>query len=365
MADLIALKKKIKTEAERLGFIHMGIAPAIPVPHYEDFFNWLHNGYHADMDYLSREDTVAKRGDPQLILEGCQRIICLSLPYQRPQTGVEPAPTGTGRIAAYAATRDYHEIIWKKLSLLEAFIQEETKAPIGLKSYTDTGPILERSFAQMAGIGVAGKNSCLLIQGTGSYFFLAEILTDLELPIDTPYTRDLCGTCHKCIDACPTHCILPDRTIDARRCISYLTIENKGEIPNKLKSQIGDWIFGCDVCQIVCPHNTWTPEQTYGLGERILPEYINLITLFEEDQAGFIDKYDQTPLSRAKRRGLLRNAAVVLGNQKLKEALPILEKALAREDDPIILDACRWAIREIKGTNSSSLQRDPNNIYDA
>jgi epoxyqueuosine reductase len=348
MADLTKLKQKIKTEAERLGFNHMGIAPALPVPHYLAYLDWVQSGCHADMDYLSREDTVAKRGDPRLILEGCQRIICLAMPYHRPQTGVVPAPKGEGRISAYAVTQDYHQVIWKKLSLLEAFIQSETKQSVGLKSYTDTGPILERSFAQMAGIGTAGKNSCLLIQGTGSYFFLAEILTDLRLPVDLPYTRDLCGTCRRCIDACPTGCILPDRTIDANRCISYLTIENKGEIPDDLKPQLGDWVFGCDICQIVCPHNAWTPPQTLELGEQIVPEYIALIDLFSVSEAEFIAKFGKTPLSRAKHRGLLRNAAIVLGIQKFSAALPTLKAALEKEEDTIVQDACRWAIQQIE-----------------
>ncbi len=364
MEQLSKLRQAIQTEADRLGFKSMGIAPPLPSPHYQAFLEWVDAGHHADMNYLARRDTVVKRGNPEHILEGCRSIICLAMPYERPQRDLQEAPPGQGRVSAYAVTRDYHEIIWEKLTQLEEFIQSHTEGNVRLKSYVDTGPILERSYASMAGIGIAGKNSCLIIQGTGSYFFLAEILTNLELPIDTPFTRDLCGSCRRCIDACPTDCILPNRTIDAERCISYLTIENKGEILDELKPQIGDWVFGCDVCQIVCPHNAWTPEQTLSLGERVLPEFLDLISLFKEDQDVFAEKFGRTPLSRTKRRGMLRNAAVVLGNQKCKEALPTLEGALKREHDPIILDACRWAVREIKGTNSTSSQLDTNNIYD-
>ena len=348
MIDLIDLRSAIKTEADRLGFNHMGIAPALPVPHIQAYLEWVTAGRHGRMDYLAREDTLAKRADPRLILEGCQRVICLAMPYMRPQTDLESVPPGQGRISNYAATQDYHQVIWAKLSQLEAFIQANTPEEVQLKSYVDTGPILERSYAAAAGIGIAGKNSCLLIQGTGSYFFLAEILTDLELPVDKPFTRDLCGTCRRCIDACPTGCIRDDHTIDARRCISYLTIENKAEIPDNLKGQVGDWLFGCDVCQIVCPHNAWTPEQNMELGERLLPEHIDLLGLLSFDEKSFAAKFGQTPLSRAKRRGLLRNAAVILGNQRVNQALPVLQQALEREEDPAIQDACRWAIQSIK-----------------
>jgi epoxyqueuosine reductase len=349
MAETQAIWQEIKTEANRLGFNPVGVAPALPVPHLITFENWVQAGRHADMGYLSRPDTLAKRRDPQQILEGCRRIICLAMPYQRPQAELKPSPSGTGRISNYARTRDYHEIIWEKLALLEDFIHRQCKRPAQLKSYVDTGPILERSYAAHAGIGIAGKNSCLLIQGAGSYFFLAEILTDLDLPLTVPFTRDLCGTCRRCIDACPTNCIREDRTLDAGRCISYLTVENKGPIPNGLKEKIGSWVFGCDVCQIVCPHNAWTPEQRLPLGEMLLPEFIDLIALLKMDRDSFNSVFGETPVSRAKHQGMLRNAAIVLGNQRCMEALPALRQNLARESEPAVQDACRWAIGKIEG----------------
>ncbi len=348
MDRLLELRTAIKTEAKRLGFSHLGIAPALPVPLYQQYMAWVQSGYHASMGYLAREDTLEKRANPQLILEGCQRILCLAMAYRHPQVNNQDSAPGKGRISSYARTRDYHQVIWEKLAQLEEFIHSHTTKNTTTKSYVDTGPILERSFAALAGIGIAGKNSCLLIQGKGSYFFLAEILTNLELPVDTPATRDLCGSCNRCIEACPTGCILPNRTIDARRCISYLTIENKAIIPNDLKEQIGSWVFGCDVCQIVCPHNARTTKQPAALGEPILPEYLDLIELFSDNTKSFALKFGRTPLTRTKRSGLLRNAAVALGNQKLPQALPVLKTALTREQDPIILDACRWAIQNIK-----------------
>jgi len=345
--DLFEVRQKIKTEAENLGFTHIGIAPSTPPPHYQQYLSWIENGLQADMNYLSRPDAVAKRGNPQQVLAGCRRIISLVMPYQPPQHALEPVPPGKGRISAYARTRDYHDLILDKLKQLENAIRVLVEGEIQIKSYVDTGPILERSYASLAGIGISGKNSCLLIQGVGSFFFLAEILTNLELPIDEPFTRDLCGTCRRCIDACPTQCILPDRTIDASRCISYLTIENRKGIPDDLKGEIADWAFGCDVCQIVCPHNARNRNQTSSLGEPILPEFLDLIELFYADEGVFSSNFGQTPLSRAKRTGILRNAAIVLGNQKYAAALPALKYAREHEDDPAVQDACRWAIDQI------------------
>jgi len=348
MMDLFEIYEMIKTEAYSLGFTTIGVAHAKPVPHFEAYQAWIEAGFHANMGYMAREDALAKRSNPQLIQENCQRIICLAFPYTPPKAPIESTPPGKGRLSAYATTQDYHGVIGAKLAQLEASIKQQAGENVQLKSYVDTGPILERSFASKAGLGNAGKNSCLIIPREGSYFFLAEILTDLPLPTDTPFTTDLCKNCQHCVDACPTDCIQPDRTIDAQRCISYLTIENKGEIPDQYKSTIGDWVFGCDICQLVCPHNARSEEQHHPLGEPQLPEFLDLLNLFSEDEKTFREKYGQTPLARTKRQGLLRNAAVVLGNQKMQDALPVLEKALQEETDPGIMDACRWAIEQIE-----------------
>ena len=350
MLNFKELTIAIKTEAIRLGFNHIGIAPAQPVPHYDAYLNWVQAGRHADMDYLARQDTLEKRRDPDLILEDCQRVICLAMPYARPKSALDDCPPGNGKISAYAITRDYHEIIWDRLNRLEDFIQVHAGEEVRTKSYVDTGPILERSFASSAGLGIAGKNSCLIIKGFGSYFFLAEILINLPLPVDQEFTRDLCGTCQRCIEACPTGCIRDDRTIDAGNCISYLTIENKGDIPDKLKPLVGNWAFGCDVCQTVCPHNAWTPEQNLVMGKPLIPDCLDLIPLFSLDEGEFKSRFQETPLYRTKRHGMLRNAAVVLGNQKYQPALPTLKSALENEEHPALKDACRWAIQQIKGT---------------
>jgi epoxyqueuosine reductase len=348
MNEIKQLYNRIKTEATHLGFTHMGVAPALPQSHFENYLAWVNAGHHADMNYLARPDALAKRADPRQIMEGCLSIICLAMPYNQPQKPLDTIPQGSGRVSSYALTQDYHDLIWEKLAKLEKFIRNEVKGDVMLKSYVDTGPILERTFASLAGLGTQGKNTCLIIPREGSFFFLAEILTDLPLPTDQPFTTDLCKNCHRCIDACPTECILPNRTIDANRCISYLTIENKGDIPDDLKPKIGDWFFGCDICQVVCPHNFKNTQSSDALGEPLLPELINLLDLFTEDQTNLIENLQKTPLTRAKRRGLLRNAAVVLGNQKYQKALPLLEQAAQTESDPIVLDACNWAIDQIR-----------------
>ncbi len=354
MLDLSQLREDIKTEAARLGFNHIGFAPSSPVPHYQDYLAWVEAGFHAEMAYLARQDTLEKRGDPSLILEGCQSIICLAVSYNQPETTLRAALPGEGRISSYARTQDYHEQIMDMLKQLESFIHSRVGSESQLKSYVDTGPVLERAFASQAGLGAVGKNNCLIIPGKGSYLFLAEILTNLPLPPDQPFTSDLCKNCQRCIEACPTACIQPDHTIDASRCISYLTIENKNTIPDNLKDKIGHWLFGCDVCQMVCPHNARPSKETPSVGTPVLPEFLELTQLFSLSESSFKEKFNKTPLTRPKRTGLLRNAAIVLGNQKGDHALPIMENVLKNESDPVILDACGWAVNQIKQNNSAN-----------
>jgi len=344
--DLSGLCQAIKTEASCLGFTHVGIAPPIQVPHYHTYRQWIEQGYHAEMAYMARDDALRKRGDPKELLEDCRSIICLAMPYNPPKAEKKDVSPGIGRVSSYAITRDYHHIIWEKLDELEIFIHNQVGESFHTKSFVDTGPILERSYANLAGLGSIGKNTCLIIPGAGSYFFLAEILTDIDLQVDAPFSYDLCKSCQRCIEACPTGCILPDRTLDAERCISYLTIENKGSIPDELKEQMGSWVFGCDICQMVCPHNAISSTFNPQLGQTLLTEWIDLVELFNDDSL-YVEKYQKSPLSRAKHSGLLRNAAVVLGNQRCQRALPALQAALRREKDPAVKNACDWAVRKI------------------
>ena len=244
------LKEKIKVKAQELGFILAGVTTPDPPPHYSTFEHWLAQGRHGTMEYLATERSRARRANPREIMPTCKSILVLATPYSPPFAESLPE---RGKIAAYAWGKDYHDILPERMKELVRFIEEQVGYPVDNRWYTDTGPILERDLAQRAGIGWIGKNTCLIHPKRGSYFLLSEILLDLALEPDPPFVTDHCGTCTRCIAACPTDCILPDRTIDATRCISYLTIELKNAIPLELRDNIGTWVFGCDICQMVCP----------------------------------------------------------------------------------------------------------------
>ena len=293
------------------------------------------------MEYLGD----VRRADPHLVMEECKSIITLGARYPFPKPGVHNAQKG--KIAAYAMVEDYHHILPQKLRQLCEFIERETGHSFPYRVYTDTGPLLERDLAQRAGLGWIGKNTCLINPEIGSSFFLCEILLGIELRPDSPFTTDRCGTCQRCIDACPTSCILPDRTIDAGRCISYLTIENKGEIPIELRPRMGDWTFGCDICQEVCPWNerVETPEEClFPPTPGIHP--LDLVSELSLTAREFNQKYKTSPILRARRGGYLRNVSVVLGNQKDPASITPLEKA-SRDEDARIMVHARWALDQI------------------
>lgn len=248
-------------------------------------------------------------------------------------------------IAAYAWGQDYHDVLPSRMKELVQFIEEQVKRPIKNHWYTDTGPILERDLAQRAGIGWIGKNTCLIHPRQGSYFLLSEILLDLDLEPDPPLVTDHCGTCTRCIDACPTDCILPNRTIDATRCISYLTIELKDDIPTELREKIGSWVFGCDICQMVCPWNRFATEGDDVFGtEQPSPVLRDEMEISAQE---FNQRFKGSPVKRAKRRGYLRNVAVALGNTGDKHALPVLQNAVNHEE-PMVREHAKWAIEKIK-----------------
>ncbi|RPI82769.1 MAG: tRNA epoxyqueuosine(34) reductase QueG, partial [Chloroflexi bacterium] len=249
-----ALKQAIKDKAKELGFLLVGVTGPEPPAHLDVFSHWLQAGRHGEMSYLATERSIQRRSDPKQILPECRSILSLAAPYPSPG-GPDHVGAGKGKVAAYAWGDDYHDVLPERLDALVEYIEAEVGHPVPNRWYTDTGPILERELAQRAGLGWIGKNTLLINPQQGSYFLLAEILLGIDLEPDPPFTMDGCGSCTRCLDACPTSCILPDRTIDATRCISYLTIELKGSIPEDLRPQIGEWVFGCDVCQQVCPWN--------------------------------------------------------------------------------------------------------------
>jgi epoxyqueuosine reductase len=335
------LKQAIKEKARQLGFILAGVTSCEPPAHYNIFEDWLNSGHHATMDYLASERSRIRRADPKQILPECKSILVLALPYTSSEFGI---PNSELKIAAYALGDDYHDIIPPRLQELVAFIEEQLGHPIPNRYYTDTGPILERELAQRAGLGWIGKNSMLINPQAGSTFLLAEILLGVDLEPDEPFSTDHCGTCTRCIDACPTQCILPNRTLDARRCISYLTIENKGEIPEGLRPHMQNWIFGCDICQQVCPWNRFAQPADPALETKIpLPIRTSDLLLLSSE---FNQRFKKSPIARAKRRGYLRNLAVVIGNTGNAEDIPILEQA-AQDDEPLIREHAKWAIKKI------------------
>jgi epoxyqueuosine reductase len=343
--------KVVKDYARHLGFTLVGITTAEPPPHVSAYENWLTKERHASMEYLATERARTCRGDPRLILPDCRSILILAARYPDPKIAKPVERTGpSGQVAAYAWGRDYHLVFPQRLPGLVAFIEEQVGGTVPNRGYTDTGPILERDLAQRAGLGWIGKNTCLINPRLGSYFLLAEILLGIELEPDPPFTADRCGTCKRCIEACPTHCILPDRTLDARRCISYLTIENKGEIPSDLRPSMGNWAFGCDVCQMVCPWNRFSAIG-YDASFAAYPDVPNpgLIADLRLTAEEFKQKFKDNPVLRARRVGYLRNTAVALGNNGNKTAIPALEEAL-QEESPLIRQHAGWALEQIRKT---------------
>jgi epoxyqueuosine reductase len=339
------LKQSIKDKARQLGFVLAGVTLPEPPPHTSTFEQWLAQGHHGTMSYLATDKARAHRADPKQILPECKSILVLATPYSHPL----PQEEGL-RVASYALGADYHDVLPARMKDLVRFIEEQVGGPIKSRWYTDTGPILERDLAQRAGIGWIGKNTCLIHPKTGSYFFISEIFLDLELEPDTPFVTDHCGTCTRCITACPTDCILPDRTLDAARCISYLTIELKDDIPVELREKIGGWAFGCDICQMVCPWNRFAPEGDPAFSDSRPAPSPEDLTLTSQ---AFTARFKRTPLTRAKRRGYLRNIAVALGNTGDMHALPVLQNAL-NDDEPMVRKHAGWAIDKIKQRHKTS-----------
>ncbi|MGD0612412.1 MAG: tRNA epoxyqueuosine(34) reductase QueG [Anaerolineales bacterium] len=360
-----SLTQAVKDEAHRLGFILVGVTTPEPPLHWSTYENWLAAGRHGEMAYLAREEAQARRRAPRTLLPPCKSILVLAVPYPNPRlVGQEavPAPLRVerlgGQVAAYAWGGDYHLVLPGRLKALVAFLEARAGNPLFSRLYTDTGPILERDLAQRAGLGWIGKNTCLIHPRLGSYFLLAEILISADLEIDAPFVPDRCGTCTRCIQACPTACILPDRTLDARRCISYLTIELKGAIPTALRPALGSWVFGCDVCQMVCPWNRFAAsggDPAFAPRPAVpRPDLIADLGLTLQD---FNRRFKESPVKRARWRGYLRNLAVALGNSGQQTALPILD-ALLQTGDPLVQEHARWARGQIRagaGADSPSL----------
>ncbi|MDE2796471.1 MAG: tRNA epoxyqueuosine(34) reductase QueG [Gemmatimonadota bacterium] len=348
---------RVLAEARALGFEMAGVVTHGDSEHMAHFRRWIESGLHGHMDYLSRPDAVTRRADLDRTLPGFQSALVVAHSYADDQPTTPPPHPSRAIIARYARGRDYHHVLSDRLESLAHRLEVLAGRPFRRRIYVDTGPLLERELAVRAGLGWFGKNTMLIHPRRGSYFFLGVLLTDLELEPSTPFTEDHCGTCRKCLDACPTGALLgyDDNgapVMDATRCISYLTIELKGPIPVELRPAIGNRVYGCDICQEVCPWNerfsSPAADPAYSPGFDLdNPSLIDLATrLLEMSGKAFLRQYHDSPVSRARRNGLLRNVCVALGNWGAAEAVPVLERA-AGDQSELVREHARWALEQI------------------
>lgn len=353
------LKNELKAEAQRLGFSLCGITTPDPPNHIQQYRQWVQAGHHAAMLYLSREDSIQKRADPKLLLPEAKCVVVLGACYP-PNSHDNPPPNSLqGQVSSYAWSDDYHSVLKEKAEYLWDWINSVAQQPTRAKICIDSAPVLERSLAWRAGLGWIGKNGCLIHPQVGSFIFLAEIFLDIPMTPDEPLVDDFCGNCHRCMDACPTHCILSNRTIDAARCISYLTIENRGDIPRDLRASLGNHVFGCDICQQVCPWNQ--KANSYGAKDDSLfssqPLQLSLLEAAGMTEENFKNFYQFSPILRARYKGFLRNVTVAMGNSKDVSIIPSLQKLVAHSNS-LIRSHAAWALGQFNSNQARlSLQQ--------
>ncbi len=342
-AAAVSLEHLIKAQAYGLGFDLVGIAALGPAETAPAFEEWLAAGYAGDMDYLRKG--AEKRRDSRFPVSGVKTAIVVALDYG----GRSPS----GAVARYARGNDYHDVIQSRLRSLHSWIEERLGREVTGRAYVDTGPVLERDLARRAGLGWFGKNTNLINPGIGSFFFIGALLVDLELEADAPFEADRCGSCTRCLEACPTSAFVAPRELDATRCISYLTIELRGSIPEELRSSMGELMYGCDICQEVCPWNVSFAqelrEKEFEPREKLRQGSTRALarSILGMSDESFRTAFKGSPMKRAKRRGLARNAAVVLGNIGTVEDIPVLETAL-HDAEPIVREHAAWALERMK-----------------
>jgi len=338
-----ALAARAKALALEAGFDLVGLARADAPPDLSSFAEWVARGHAGEMAYLSSQ--VAKRSDLRAVFPWARSILCVGLQYDTPPFYSTAAAPDRGWISRYAWGDDYHDVMKAMLERVVERLRAEAPS-LEARAYVDTGPIAEKAWAAAAGLGAVGKNTCLLHPEHGSWFFLGEIVTDLDLPADAP-RPDMCGTCTACLDACPTRAFPEPYVLDATRCISYLTIEVKGTIPEGRREEMGRHVFGCDICQDVCP---WNRKRRHRGGRAFEPRpgavAPDLGALAGLDDEAFRERFRLSPVKRAKRRGLLRNVAVALGNAGHAGHRPLLER-LAGDDDPVVREHAAWGLRRL------------------
>ena len=337
------LAESLKAYARELGFHLVGITSAEPFTRAEvDIMDWLSQGHNGEMAWLTAA-RARLATHPAELLEGARSLVVVGVSYRTD----EPAPGPGGRVARYAWGADYHEAMKSRLHALGGWLSAQKGSPIRHRVFVDDGPLVERDAAVRAGLGFRGKNTNLLTS-IGSYVFLGALLTDVSLEVDNPVIKD-CGSCRLCIDACPTDALDEAYHLAAERCIAYLTIEHRGPIASELRPQLGEWVFGCDVCQEVCPYNASARGRPRGWLEfepRNGTRW-DCLELLNLDDVGFRERFRGSPVKRTKRRGLVRNAALALGNSGACEARSDLEHVAAEDPDPVIRDAADWALRRL------------------
>lgn len=342
MSDLI--KSQLQERTRELGFADCRVAEAKPAPHRELYEQWVAEGRHGDMAWMERN--MERRTDPRVVQPGARSVIVLALNYH--QGDLPKSSAGGYRIARYAWNEDYHDLITAKLKALDAWLIGHGGQQ---RYYVDTGPVLERDWASEAGLGWGGKSTMQIHRSLGTWFFLAELITTLEIEPDAP-AKDLCGKCTRCIAACPTQAITAPRRLDARRCVSYLTIESKGPIPEEFRRAMGDRIYGCDDCLTACPWNKFAQlshEAAFQSREAVFSNRLrDFLTLTDED---FRALFAKSPIKRIKRPAFLRNVCVALGNTGTRDDLPAL-LPLVEDEHPLIAEHAAWAVQEIQRRGS-------------
>jgi len=339
-----ALSSQIKEAAQRLGFELVGISPMRPAPHEQSFAQWLRKGLAGNLDYMQRTESL--RRDPRELVPWAVSIISVAMNYYSGYSRPVESSESRGWISRYAWGDDYHNVMKGKLEALLESIGQFHDGNIQGKAFVDSGPVLERDFAGIAGLGWIGKNTHLISPKKGSWFFLGELFVDLPLAYDRPI-RDRCGRCDLCLKACPTGAFVGPYVLDARRCISYLTIELKDWMPRSLRPLVGNHIFGCDICQEVCPYNVKAlPTAEIAFQPRSGLHAPELIAFLSLSEAEFRQRFRASPILRAKRRGFLRNVAVALGNLKALDAVPALIRSLDDEES-VVRGHVAWALGQI------------------
>jgi epoxyqueuosine reductase len=340
---MVTLADDLKRRARELGFAEVGIAPATDADSFDAFSKWIDAGRHGEMEYLAEKRE--HRRHPRAILKNVKSVVMVALEYADSHTDDDP-PRNHGRVARYARGPDYHRLMWDKLEALDAWLR--SRAPCEIVTVTDTAPLLERDFARRAGLGWVGKNTMLIHPKRGSFFFLGALLTDLELPVDAPFETNHCGSCTACLDACPTAAFPQPGTLDATKCISYLTIEHRTPIALPLRDGLGDWLFGCDVCQEVCPWNRFAGRSAESFPHDPNWTTIDAVRLLTMTETQYRLWFKGMSFRRTKLDMLRRNAAIVLGNHGDATALPTLD-SLATDESPMVRDAAAWAGERIRG----------------